>query len=265
MTGASSGLGRALAHALAKKGVALILTGRNEEHLLSLVQELPTPTHYLALDLGLPADRHKLIVELEKASPDLIINNAGFGLYGDAISYPLQDQINMIDVNITAVVEISLATAQNWKNKQQKGIILNVSSAAAFFSYPTFAIYAASKSFVLNFSTALDQELSDYGIRVLTVCPGQIDTEFRTRASNHFPQQTDLWTMSAEKSADLILTQIAKRQRSLIIDWRYQWAVALSRLIPMNILSKLLARRISKRMHLYRNHLKNRKFGKEPP
>ncbi|MBS0651971.1 MAG: SDR family NAD(P)-dependent oxidoreductase [Verrucomicrobia bacterium] len=248
VTGASSGLGLALARALAKKGVALLLTGRNEERLRSLAQELPTPSHYLALDLGLPADRQKLIAEIEKTSPDLIINNAGFGLYGDAIDHPLQDQINMIDVNITAVAEITLAAAKNWKNRHQKGIVLNVSSAASFFSYPTFAIYASSKLFVLNFSTSLDQELSPHGIRVLVVCPGQIDTGFRTRASNHFPQKTDPWTMSAEKSADLILEQIAKGQRSLIIDWRYRWAVALTRLIPNWILSRFLSRRILKRI-----------------
>ncbi len=249
VTGASSGLGRALAHALAKKGVALILTGRDEKRLRSLVQELPTSTHHLALDLGLAGDRKKLILELEKTSPNLIINNAGFGLYGDVLSHPLQDQINMIDVNITAVIEISLAAAQNWQNKHQKGTILNVSSAAAFFSYPTFAIYAASKLFVLNFSRSLDEELSDYGIRVLTVCPGQINTEFRARASNHFSQQIDRWTMSSEKAADLILAQIAKKKRSLIIDWRYRWAVALSRLIPNQILSQFLLRKISKRVH----------------
>lgn len=248
VTGASSGLGQALACALAKNGVSLILTGRSEERLRALVQTLSVPVQRIPLDLSLEEDRKKLIQEMEKASPDLVINNAGLGLYGDALNHPLAELMNMIDVNITAVVEMTLAAAQHWKNSQKKGIILNVSSAAAFFTYPSFAIYAASKSFVLNFSTALDLELSDHGIRVLTVCPGQIDTDFRNRASKHFPQKTDLWTMSVDKCAEQILAQIAKGQRSLIIDWRYRWLVAISRLVPQKILSKLLARRISERI-----------------
>jgi short-subunit dehydrogenase len=248
VTGASSGLGQALACSLAQKGVSLILTGRNEERLRALAQTLAVPVQCIPLDLSLEADRKKLIQEMEKASPDLVINNAGFGLYGNALNHPLAEQMNMIDVNITAVAEMTLAAAQHWKTGKKKGIILNVSSAAAFFTYPSFAIYAASKSFVLNFSNALDLELSEHGIRVLTVCPGQIDTDFRNRASKYFPQKKDLWTMSVDKCAELIVAQIAKGQRSLIIDWRYRWLVALSRLVPKKILSNLLARRISERI-----------------
>lgn len=244
ITGASSGLGRALAQELSQKGTSLILTGRNEERLRSLVQELPSPARYLVLDLSTNEDQRKLLGEMEAFCPDLVINNAGFGLYGEALNHPLQDQLDMIDVNIKAVVAISLGAAQTWKSRGKKGTILNVASAAAYFSYPTFAIYAASKAFVLNFSTALDEEVSAYGIRVLTVCPGQIDTDFRRRASHDFPQKKDRWTMPVHKAVELILEQITNKDPVRIIDWRYRCSVFLSKLLPKRLLSRYLRKQL---------------------
>ncbi len=239
ITGASSGLGKALAHALSLQGIALILTGRDEVRLQALAKQLSTPCRYLALDLSQPDQRKKLIAEIEEHAPDLIINNAGFGLYGDALKHPAE-QLNMIDVNITALVDIALTAAHTLIDKKKTGVILNVSSAAAFFSYPTFAVYAASKAFVLSFSEAFDKEISPHGVRSLTVCPGQIDTAFRERASGHFPQKKDLWTMSVEKAAKLILNQIENQKTPLIIDWRYRMAVFFARLLPKRYLENRL-------------------------
>jgi short-subunit dehydrogenase len=248
VTGASSGLGKALAEALSQRGVRLILTGRDPSQLAKLSQELPTDARYLSLNLSLASDRKKLIEEIERSSPDLIINNAGFGLYGSAIDHPLEDQLDMIDLNVNAVVAVTLAAGRQWKREGKRGIVLNVASAAAFFAYPLFAVYAATKSFVLNFSIALDEELSPYGIRILTSCPGQIATGFRKRASQNFSQKADRRTMSAAKAAQLILQQIEKEKVSLIIDWRYRWGVRLVRFLPQRLIRRLLAQSLSDRI-----------------
>ena len=252
ITGASSGLGEALAKALSEKGVGLILTGRNQSRLDQLARELPAVARHFTLDLSFPSDRKKLLEEIEHASPDLIINNAGFGLYGPATDHPLQDQVDMIDVNISAVVEATLAAGRIWKQAGKKGVVLNIASAAAFFAYPLFAVYAACKSFVLNFSVAMDEELSPYGIRVLCSCPGQVATSFRERASHGFPQRQDRRTMPVTTAVQLILKQIEKGKACQIIDWRYQWTVRLALLLPKRLIRRLLARSMAERFKLNR-------------
>jgi uncharacterized protein len=247
VTGASSGLGKALCQALSTQNIPLILVARNEHALNNLALELPTPAEIHRADLSEPTERKGLIHLIEKRQPDLVINNAGFGLYGDALAHPLSDLDEMIEVNIQALMEITLATARTLSQSGKKGTILNVSSAAAFFYYPTFSVYAATKAFVNQFSRAMDVELKSQGIRVLTVCPGQIDTEFRKRASSGFPQERDRRTMSPEKAAALIIKQIEQGKSFNIIDWRYKCLIALTRLLPNCLLEKILKHSLKKR------------------
>jgi len=118
---------------------------------------------------------------------------------------------------------------------------MNISSAAAYFLYPSHCIYAAAKGFVNQFSESLDFELKLQNIRILTCCPGQIDTEFSLRASGDNPHKKNaLWIMSPEKAARLILKQIDKRQTIEIIDFRYKCFVALSKILPKALILRIM-------------------------
>ncbi|MBI2809858.1 MAG: SDR family NAD(P)-dependent oxidoreductase, partial [Candidatus Melainabacteria bacterium] len=175
VTGASSGLGKALAYALAEQGIPLILVARNVS---AIPKDLKVPVEIFACDLSDPKERRRLSERVRTIRPDLIINNAGFGLYGPVLSHTLDANAEMIRVNIDALLELTYEGAQALVAAGEKGTIVNISSAAAFTSYPTFAVYAASKAFVNNFSEGLEAELRPKGVRVLTVCPGPIATDF---------------------------------------------------------------------------------------
>ncbi len=247
ITGASSGLGKALAHALSQRNVDLILTARNEEKLKKAALDLPSSTQIVRCDLAHPDERKKLIELIKKQEPDLIINNAGFGLYGPVLSHPTADSAEIVEVNAQALMELSIEGARTLLEAKKKGTILNISSATAFFPFPAFCVYAASKAFVNSFSQAFDKEMKKHGIRVLTVCPGQIDTDFRKRASGNFPQKKDSRTMSPETAAKLILRQLDRPKALSIIDWRYRCAIALAKLLPQRLLLAVLERSLKER------------------
>lgn len=247
ITGASSGLGKALSQALSKRGTSLILVARDEEKLKQAALDLPSSTQLIPCDLSNPKERKKLIEVIRKQQPDLIINNAGFGLYGPAHSHPYSDLEEMIETNIQAVVELSTEAVRTWIEVGKVGTILNISSAAAFFPYPNFCVYAATKAFVNSFSQGLDQEIKKHGIRVLTVCPGQIDTHFRSRASGNFPQKKNSITMSSDAAAEWVLKGLEKGKRLFIIDWRYKISVAIGRLLPKRLLQAILERNLKGR------------------
>lgn len=247
VTGATSGLGKALCYALAQKNISLIAVGRNIHKLQTLATEIKTPIRIVQVDLNQIDQRSLLRTLIQELCPDLVINNAGFGLYGPTITHHLKMSQEMIQVNIQAVMELSIEAALALKKAKKPGLILNISSAAAFFSYPNFSIYAASKAFVHRFSEALDLELSIYHIRVLTVCPGQMATDFRKKASQNFPQELDHLTLSCKKAVRLIFQQMRQGKRVQIIDLRYRLLIFFTHFIPKRFLLPFLQKTLSKR------------------
>jgi short-subunit dehydrogenase len=171
-----------------------------------------------------------------------VINSAGIGFYGDILSYPLEDQLAIIKLNVEALSAITIEAARSLQRKNLKGTILNVSSAAANYTYPGFALYAASKRFVKEFSLSFDLEVSKYGIRILTALPGRFASPFLQKASSpkEFREKKSWDIMSLEKTADLILQQIQKQKKSLIIDFRYRILAFFSLFVPQIILAKIL-------------------------
>jgi hypothetical protein len=252
ITGASSGLGKELARLLARKNIPLILSGRNHDELQKLQKELSALSDitFFAADISDRNEREHLQQLIIEKKPNLVINCAGLGLYGEVISHSIQEQMEIIDVNISALTALTLQAAQVLHKEKKEGVIMNISSAAAFFTYPSFAIYSASKAFVNHFSSSLDIELQKYGIRVLTSCPGQIDTAFRKKASHGMDKSTnDSRTIDATKAATLIYQQIINRKRICIIDFRYKILVFISKyIIPKTVVLKLLQRQIEKRI-----------------
>src|SRR5260370_1268010 len=186
ITGASSGIGAALAHEFAANGHELVLVARREQALAALADAIAakgaTRPTVLPADLA-RADATQAIAEaLDRRGlePDVVVNNAGFGLLGAADTLERAEQLAMIDLDVRALTDLSLAFIDSLK--RHKGGILNVASIAAFMPGPGMAVYYASKAYVLSFSEALYQELKPKGVRVTVLCPGPVPTEFQLRA-----------------------------------------------------------------------------------
>ena len=183
ITGASGGLGEAFAEQLAERGSNLVLVGRSEDKLQALARRLERQSSItatvLTADLASSDEVDQLISNLKTRSidVDLLINNAGFGVFQKFLETPLERQIEEIDVNVRAVVLLTHALAPAMVARKKGGVI-NLSSSAGFQPVPGANVYAASKSFVLLFSEALAQELVATGVRVLAVCPGPVATGF---------------------------------------------------------------------------------------
>src|SRR5262245_12492781 len=183
ITGASGGLGEAFAEQLAERGSHLVLVGRSEDKLQALARRLERQSKItatvLTADLASSTEVDQLVSNLKTRgiNVDLLINNAGFGLFQRFLETPLERQMEQVDVNVRALVSLTHALAPAMVARNKGGVI-NLSSSAGFQPLAGANIYAASKSFVLLFSEALAQELSATGVRVLAVCPGPTATGF---------------------------------------------------------------------------------------
>jgi hypothetical protein len=183
VTGASSGIGAALAGELASRGHAAILVARREERLRTLATELATrhsvDVEVIACDLMDPAERKRLISDLRDRGRriEVLVNNAGFGSRGEFVSNDTDRMLQMVRVNVEAVVDLSGRLLPGMVERG-RGAIINVASTAAFQPLPGAAVYAASKAFVLSFSEAIRTELRGSGVSVTAVCPGPVRTEF---------------------------------------------------------------------------------------
>jgi uncharacterized protein len=183
VTGASSGIGAAIATELASRGHSLALAARREERLRTLASELTSEhgvaVEVIAADLGDPAGRDRLADELRSKGRvvDVLVNNAGFGHQADFATSPRERMVEMVDLNVGAVVDLTSRFLTGMVDRG-RGSVINIASIAAFQPLPGSAVYAASKSFVLSFSEAIRTELRGSGVSVTAVCPGPVKTEF---------------------------------------------------------------------------------------
>ncbi|BCX11196.1 MAG: dehydrogenase [Thermosynechococcus sp.] len=186
ITGATGGLGQAFAHAFADRQHDLILTGRSVDALAALKTRLNQKVSVLCIpqDLSEPGAACRLYGQIQSLgwAVDVLVNNAGFGDYGAFGDRDRHQLMAMLQVNITALVELTHLVLQEMRPRRQ-GTIINVSSIAAFQPLPYLAVYAATKAFVRHFSEALWAEVKPWGIRVLAVCPGPTATNFFERAA----------------------------------------------------------------------------------
>jgi uncharacterized protein len=178
ITGASAGLGAEFARQCARRGEELVLVARRRGLLEDLAAEVGN-AHVIAADLSAPAAPLRLLEEVEGRGLTVatLINNAGFGLIGRFADLPLDRQRQMLDLNVAALSELTHLVLPAMKARGRGGI-LNLASTAAFQPGPGFAVYFASKAFVLSFTEALHQELKGTGIKVSALCPGPTSTEF---------------------------------------------------------------------------------------
>jgi len=189
ITGASVGIGAALADVFAAHGHDLILVARNREKLQTRAIELEkqhrVKVAWFTEDLADPggAARLQRNVSAEGLQVDNLVNNAGVGLYGKFVNTDLAAETKMIQLNVTTVVELTKRFLPGMVQKQ-RGRILNLASTAAFLPGPWMSVYFATKAFVLSFSEAINYELKPSGITATTLCPGPTESEFKTRAGS---------------------------------------------------------------------------------
>lgn len=233
VTGATSGIGEELCKLLASKGISLIITGRNLEKLNQLSSELSSQVKVASVsaDLETIEGRKKVLALIHAQKPDLVINNAGFGLYGDSLSYETSELMKVLEVNCAVVLEFSLEAARTLISDKKRGVIVNIASAAAFIISPTLCVYSATKAFVNQFSEAFDMEVKPQGVRVLSACPGVVNTNFRQRAGGEVSSPMINFEMSAPFAAEEIWRQIQKGKPSYVFHWPYRISIFLSRYI----------------------------------
>lgn len=187
ITGASGGIGEAFAHVAAGEGHPLVLVARTEAELHRvrgvIIARYAVPVTVIVLDLGRPKACDDLVNELEarKLVPEILINNAGFGLIGKAAELPREGQLQMIDLNIRALTDLTLLFLPQMIAKGSGGII-NVASTAGFMPGPNMAVYFATKAYVLSFTDALHEEMKGSGVTLTTLSPGPVETGFQRRA-----------------------------------------------------------------------------------
>jgi short-subunit dehydrogenase len=188
ITGASGGIGEAFARRLAEEKHNLVLVARSEDRLLALSDELMLKhritAHYVALDLTAHEADKTLFAETERHGfeIDWLINNAGFGSMGDFAELDLERELEMISLNIMALVALTHRYLEKMRARKS-GTIINVSSTASFQAIPYMATYAATKAFVTSFSEAIAEENRPFGINVTALCPGPTDTNFFAEAN----------------------------------------------------------------------------------
>jgi uncharacterized protein len=187
ITGASSGIGLDLAKIFAEHQFDVILVARNQKKLEQLAQQLSSQhdvrAHVLPADLARPEAPAELFAELNRRNlrVDNLVNNAGFGAYGEFTHNNLDDELAMIQVNITSLTHLT-KLALSGMLKRRHGRIMNVASTAGFQPGPLMAVYYATKAYVISFSEAIANELQGSGITVTCLCPGPTATEFAVRA-----------------------------------------------------------------------------------
>ena len=183
ITGASSGIGACFARALAARGKHLVLVARSKDRLEALAREIagkdPLRIEVIGQDLSLPGAAEQLAATLKERgiAVNLLVNNAGFGAHGEFWKLPLDRQSEMLRLNIVTLTELTHLLLPAMV-AQHGGGIINISSTASFQPIPYTSVYAASKAYVTSFSMGLAEEVSEYGVKVLALCPGGTATNF---------------------------------------------------------------------------------------
>jgi len=239
VTGASKGIGREISVLLAKRGYKLILIARSTTELEELAAELPGEALYFTIDLS-EAGAAKKVAEFCKNLPvSILVNNAGYGLWGNFEENDISQQLNMLQLNINAVIELTYYLLPQLK--KQPSYILNVSSTAAYQAVPTLALYAASKAFVLSFSRALRIELKDL-VSVSCFCPGPTDTGFAKRAGmDSLAELAEKFNMRPDEVAKIGVEGMFNQKAEIIPGLLNKLSATGSRYINKSLIERITA------------------------
>ena len=254
ITGASSGLGEEFARQLAGSFDRMILVARRPARLDQIAESIretnpDTAVMVVAADLSNSDERQALVEKTDEAGfvPDMLINNAGLGDYGEFKTSRWEDVDQMLRVNIEALTHLSHLFAPKMI-KRGAGVILNVSSLASTLPIPDFAVYAATKAYVSSFTEALRIELKDHGVRVLSLCPGPVKTEFgevarREGESRGMPPAHKSFYVSKEQVVVEALSGIDNDKARVFPGLQIAAAGLLIGALPLAIIRLMMSRR----------------------
>ena len=250
ITGASTGIGAAFARKFAARGRNVLLVARSEDKLIALCNELGRLTsiraQYFAVDLQQPDAAGQLFEETKKRELeiDTLINNAGFGSMGDFTKLDLDRELEMIQLNVRSVVDLTHRFLPPMRERK-RGAIINVASTAGFQAVPYMATYAASKAFVLSFSEALAEENRLHGIHVMALCPGVTETNFFDASKIDRPPMRTIQT--AEEVVDAALRGLARQKSIVISGWTNWLTIEAERFVPRSVVTKVAGKALRSR------------------
>lgn len=245
ITGASQGIGYELAKLFAKDGYHLILVARSRGKLWQLANEMKqqygTDSTILTKDLALPGAPLEILAEVKEKGLDIdiLINNAGFGMYGAFAQMEASEIMNMIQVNITALTELTHLSLPGMISRKS-GKIMNVASTAAFQPGPLMAVYYATKAYVLSFSEAIGNEVRPYGITVSALCPGPTDTGFEKRAKLEQSKLFQGVNMDAATVARIGYEGLFQAETIVIPGWKNRLLAFSVRFTPRSLITKIV-------------------------
>ncbi|HEY49816.1 MAG TPA: SDR family oxidoreductase [Dehalococcoidia bacterium] len=237
VTGASTGIGNALARVLAKDGKNVVVVARSRDKLDELKAELEnnygTIVRVLPKDLCDPKAPQEIYSELEKEGIriDVLVNNAGFGVYGKFYETDLQKELEMIQVNVISLIHLTKLFLKKMV-ENRSGSILNVSSLCAFIPGPLESMYCGTKALVRWFSEALANELKGTGVTVTCLYPGLVTTQFHKRANMEHTRAANRKMMDADTCAEAAYKALKKGKLTVIPGWEYKVGVILARVVP---------------------------------
>ena len=237
ITGASSGIGRCLASLFARDGYSLVLVARRGTVLEELAAELKAlhsaDVRVVPIDLADPTAPMRLFTDLQNAGVpiDVLVNNAGFGMQGAFAALPVERQLQMIHLNVTALAALTRLLLPSMLERGRGGV-LNVGSTAGFQPGPYMAVYYATKAFVVSFSEAIADELSGSGLRVSCLAPGPTATAFAAHAGAAESRLFQGDTMSVEEVARIGYEGWQKGKPLVIAGARNRWRAFAVRFVP---------------------------------
>lgn len=232
ITGASSGIGKNMAYVLANKGIDLILVARNKDELLKIKANVKVNVEVIELDLLKEKNVFKLYEMCKDRNIDILINNAGFGLFGLFTETDLARELEMIDLNIKAYHILTKLFLKDFVEKDN-GYILNVASSAGFMAGPRLSTYYATKNYVLKLTIAINEELRQSGSNVVVsaLCPGPVNTNFNKVAHGEF----SIKEASPKYVAEYAINKLFKKKMIIIPTFRIKLGIFLLRILPYRI------------------------------
>ena len=236
ITGGSSGIGRDMAYYLSDLGYDLILVGRNKKELEKVKEKCRTNIKIYDYDLSILKNVYKVYDNCKSDDIDILINNAGFGLFGNFFDTDLETELNMINVNVVAVHVLTKLFLKDFV-KKDRGYILNVASSAGFMAGPKLSTYYSTKNYVLKSGLAIYEELRHMksNVKISVLCPGPVNTNFNKIAGGSFNTKS----ATSEYVAKYAIDKMFKNKLIIIPTFKMKVAIFMTRLIPTKLLLKI--------------------------